>query len=126
MYDTTLAEKCIKQFQKALGNRLFSYSIVTFGRCIMIQGKNNESEIYIRIENRCNMICLNFSRIEFDIRYQRRGYLTKLVNSCRNIPDVQMIIIGGVCTKEMFNWCNKNGFAPLPNYCCDYFRYQGV
>lgn len=82
---------------------------------ITIQGKRNETYIYIRVEQMNSNIVLNFSNIDLDESIRRQGVFTNLVNELSKSNDVNIIKIGTVLTNEMLNWCKKHNFETKDN-----------
>lgn len=107
--------------RKALDLRKFSIESVYNGSSFRIIGRGNYTNIYIRLENRNNINCVNFSSISIDEKLQRTGILTTLVNEVSKQPAVGAIIIGSVCTEEMRNWCKKNRYDQI-GYGTDFIK----
>lgn len=103
------------QIKKSFDLRSFEVTQVYRGNAYSIRGKGNDTYIYIRIERRSNGLCFNISNVVIDPRFQKRGILINLVNNMLKLDCIDAVIIGGVCTKEMYSWCNKYGFVQIPN-----------
>lgn len=109
------------QLCKALDLRRFKVEPVYNGKCFRVEGRGNDTNIYIRLEYREGMNCVNFSSISIDEKFQRTGVLTKLINYVSTSEFVDAIVIGGVCTKNMLAWCYKMGYSES-NISSDYIK----
>lgn len=109
-YFRTCSEHVYKSLCEGLDLRSFRVVPIYYGKCFRIEGKGNDTFIYIRLEYRNSMMYVNFSNISIDERFQRTGVLTKLVDSVSKQQLIDGVIIGGVCTENMLAWCNKMGF----------------
>lgn len=125
--ESAYIESIYTKLKDALDLRKFKVEKVYNGRCFRIVGRGNFTDIYIRLEYRYGMTCVNFSNINIDDRLQRTGILTNLVKSVSESKYVDAIIIGGVCTKNMFAWCSKMGYkeSNVPNDYIKIIKHKG-
>ena len=118
----SLPAQVYDKLKLALDLRRFTVESIYRGNAFRVSGRGNDTNIYIRIEYREGHKCVNFSTIYIDERFRRRGFLTSIVNHVASANDVDTIIIGGVCTEEMRNWCAKYDFKLMSTYGYDYYK----
>lgn len=80
----------------------------TYANNIVVQGKVNNTFIYVRYEIDKYGITVNFSNVVIDECMRRKGMFTGLVKVVASCKCVNAIKIGSVETREMENWCLKH------------------
>ena len=116
-----LVDNIRKAINKSFDLRRFTVEEIYNGRAFRVTGRGNYTNIYIRVEGYDNII-VNLSTIDIDPNFKRQGVLTRLANNIASVKGISYIKIGGVCTQEMLNWCNKNGYKRMGEYGYDYYR----
>lgn len=84
--------------------------ITNFYSAIRVTNEDWSLNIWIRINTTNKKITLDFSTIEIPSEYRRKGILTSTINNLKSLGTIGKIKITSVLTKEMLNWCIKNGF----------------
>ena len=117
-----ISDRLYECLRKSVDLRRFTVEKIYGGKAYRIWGRGNDTNIYIRLELREIGVCVNFSTVELDERFRRQGLFRHIAACTYNIDGVAGIIIGGVCTQAMLNWCHTNGFVPLNEY-YDFIKY---
>lgn len=128
MYIASDIEKIAKTFKKVLAKHKLKYEITFCNnyKAIKIEDLTPDSKdemLYMRIRlfniKDTYTYDVEIANISIPKQYRRNGILTEMVkelNKCRYVNKIKFI---SVCTAEMKNWCDKNGFKPY-NFGSDY------
>ena len=110
-----IADEAARAIVKSINIENTCYQLIYNGKSIRIENINENTEItmWIRViyNDEKDKARLDFSTVEFGDNLRRKGIFTTVINSIKNITSICEIRVTGVCTKEMFNWCKKNGFV---------------
>ena len=85
---------------------------------------SGDIDAWLRLTSLCDDVwgnCLEISSICIEESHQHKGIFTKLMSNLKGKHSVNSILVGGVCTQAMLNWCLKNGCTYA---CIDTYRYK--
>ena len=94
-------------------------------KSIRVNSCNDDTDIYIRVERMKSGFNLCFSSIYLEENNRRRGILTRLCDKLSTVDGVKRITVSGICTPEMWIWCNSRGYTKV-NQFDETSRYKEV
>lgn len=109
-------EDLIGVVQRVFEVNKYNTSIAYLGNSITIDGKEDDTNVYMRLYDKKDGLHLDISNISLDESIQRKGYFTKLVNMLLDTKVVVEVIVSSVLTECMHKACSKNGFEESDIY----------
>lgn len=107
-------EETADAIRNVIGTEKFVCRVGSFGRSVIIEGTDNETNIYIRTCILAGKVVANFSNVYVDPSLQRTGILDSIVEQLKNLPCIQAIVVSSVISDSMHNFCKKHNFVEYP------------
>lgn len=107
-------DRLVSTVKKAVAPYGLEVTSTHYGSAVKGEGitpESCESSFWIRVTLGSNGVTMEISRIYISPGIQRKGLLTKMMNNLRKLPEVEAIIVPGVCTAEMNQFCIKRGMT---------------
>lgn len=113
LYNSALAVK--SAIYKVFDKKYYNAEILYNGNAIEVQSlsPNSTTRIWIRLGITSFGYTVNMSSIELSTRIRHKGKFTQLMKEIAKLDEVDSLMVGGVCTQAMLNWCIKNSFKSL-------------
>ena len=114
-------ENLIKIIEKADNTKLFS-NLSSFKNTLNLQSEDGETELYLKK----SLNSLIISRVK--LKNRRQGTMTAILKELVEVTKsykYNTLLVESVLTKEMSEFCLKNGFKQKQNYFGEFDGYLG-